>query len=208
MGVSLEVWGPYACFSRPEFKSERVSYDVMTPAAARGILESILYKPAIRWVIDRITVYNPIKTVNVKRVERSEIDKRPDFKKVVDSGKKALRNTNALKDVHYRIDAHFEYTDEKGDRDNDGKFLEMFNHRARTGRCFKQPSLGCREFPAFFKLPDPENIPEVDKSLQGSRDLSFMHYDFDYSQGKKKPLYFHAILKDGVLDLSDVKVIS
>ena len=151
MGVSLEVWGPYACFSRPEFKSERVSYDVMTPAAARGILESILYKPAIRWVIDRITVYNPVKTVNVKRVERSEIDKRPDFKKVVDSGKKALRNTNALKDVHYRIDAHFEYTDEKGDRDNDGKFLEMFNHRARTGRCFKQPSLGCREFPAFFK---------------------------------------------------------
>lgn len=208
MGVSLEVWGPYACFTRPEMRSERVSYDIMTPAAARGILESILYKPAIRWVIDRITVYNPIKNVNVKRVERSSIDRRPDFKKPVNTGNKALRNTNALKDVRYKIDAHFEYTDKKGERDNDGKFLEMFNSRARAGKCFKQPSFGCREFPADFKLADPNDAPTIDSSLNGIKDLSFMHYDFDYSDGRKKPQYFHAVLKDGVLDLTNVKVVS
>ena len=169
----------------------------MTPAAARGILESILYKPAIRWVIDRITVYNPIKNVNVKRVERSSIDRRPDFKKPVNTGNKALRNTNALKDVRYKIDAHFEYTDKKGERDNDGKFLEMFNSRARAGKCFKQPSFGCREFPADFKLADPNDAPTIDSSLNGIKDLSFMQNSISKSifRSRDEKMAFYLLQK-------------
>lgn len=207
-GVSVEVWGDLACFSRPEFRAERISYDVMTPAAARGILESILYKPAIKWIVDEIQVLNPIKTTNFKRVERKEIDTKrsqPEFKKTTSGGERDLRNTCALKDVRYRIKAHFEMTNKAGERDNPGKFLEMFNHRVKTGRCFRQPVFGCKEFPAQFK-PVEEEDRQIPKELLGEKDLGYMHYDFIYTPKRKIPQYFRAKLEDGVLNLRDVEV--
>lgn len=207
-GVSVEVWGDYACFTRPEFRSERVSYEIMTPAAARGILESILYKPAIRWIIDEIQVLNPIEVTNFKRVERKDIDltgKAPCFYKTYSGGPRDLRNTSALKNVRYRIYAHFIMTSRAGEKDHPGKFLEMFNSRVKAGRCFRQPAFGSKEFTAFFK--PVEGTYEPPESLIGSRDFNYMHYDFDYSGGTKKPMYFRAILNDGRLDLRNVEIL-
>ena len=154
-GIKLKVWGDYACFTRPEMKVERVSYDVMTPSAARGILEAIYWKPAIRWVINRIHVLNPIRFMNIRRnelagkvrisnVKQSMQDRESPLELFIDElntkGKLKYRQQRAamiLRDVAYVIEAHFEYT---GDEDNnDGKHLDEFNRRAGKGKCFNQP---------------------------------------------------------------------
>ena len=229
-GIALEISGDYALFSRPEMKVERVSYDVITPSAARGILEAIYWKPQIRWVIDRIHVLNPIRFTNVRR---NEIDTKVPIKggsgvsAAMTSGKGYLgiavdehrqqRASLLLRNVRYIIEAHFDLLDRSLDKggpqlsENDaaGKHLDMFNRRARSGQVFHQPYLGCREFPARFRLiENGESRPEMHESLRGPRDLGFMLHDIEFDQdGDTKkvrsttPHFFRAQMNDGVIDV-------
>ncbi|GAB0112481.1 type I-C CRISPR-associated protein Cas5c [Acidisoma sp. C75] len=214
-GIRLWVGGRYACFTRPEMKVERVSYEVMTPSAARGILEAIHWKPAIRWVIDEIHVLKPIRFQSIRRNEVAEkIPVRSVasamksgavgdlFLKVEDA--RQQRAATLLSDVAYVIAAHFEMTGRAGPEDNPAKHLDTFNRRARRGQCFQQPSLGTREFPAEFRLIEPETampVAETQDSTLGfgtPRDLGFMLYDIDHA-GDRHSLFFRAELRDGVL---------
>lgn len=207
-GVKLKVWGDYACFTRPEIKAERVSYDVITPSAARGILEAIHWKPAIRWVIDRIHVLNEIRFENIRRNEvASKIAERT----VADAmrGKpvalwldvtadRQQRATLLLRDVVYVIEAHFEMTDQATEEDTPNKHYNMFVRRARKGQCFHRPYLGCREFPAQFELIEDDTIePSVHR---GERDLGWMLLDIDFKDGMT-PHFFRAVMRDGVIDV-------
>lgn len=212
-GITLKVWGDYACFTRPEMKVERVSYDVMTPSAARGILEAVYWKPAIRWVIDRIHVMKPIRFDNVRRNEvaaKIPVKGKSGVNTAMKDGKTALRlyvedsrqqrAAMLLRDVEYIIEAHFEYTSDE-DR-NDGKHLDMFNRRARKGQCFHRPYLGCREFAAFFELVDGE-IPQ--SPFQDEKDLGWMLHDIDYKKGMT-PVFFRASMKNGIIECCRSKV--
>lgn len=211
-GIKLKVWGKYACFTRPEMKVERVSYDVMTPSAARGILEAIYWKPAIRWVIDRIHVLNPIQFMNIRRNEVASKIPPGNIRKAMKDGSSPLelfiendrqqRAALILRDVDYVIEAHFEYAG--NDDTNDGKHLDMFNRRARDGRCFMQPYLGCREFPAHFRLlENDEPIPA--SYLRGLQDLGFMLHDIDFADDMT-PYFFRAQMNDGVITIPPFEV--
>jgi CRISPR-associated protein Cas5d len=191
--------GPLACFTRPEMKAERVSYEVMTPSAARGILESILWKPAVRWAVHSIAVLAPIRWQSFRR---NEVNDRAS-PKVLDffaEDRRAQRNTVALRDVDYVITASFSLTDRAGPGDNLVKFEEMFERRLRKGQTFQQPYLGCRELAAIVE-PAPETFQPVDEGAD--RPLGLVLYDFAYNpegQGAR-PLFFEARLTRGVLDV-------
>ena len=215
-GVRLEVWGSAACFTRPELKVERFSYAVMTPSAARGILEAVFWHPGLRWVIDRIHVLSPIQFANVRRNElKSKISARnvSDFagktgEEIYQSTKEDIqqRAATVLRNPHYLIEAHFEMTEKANASDNPGKFREMFCRRARKGQCYHTPYLGCREFPAYFRLYEEADVPP---SAHGGeiKDLGFMLYDMDYTdQQNIQPTFFQAQLVNGVLELSDCEV--
>lgn len=206
-GIKLRVWGDYACFTRPEMKVERVSYDVMTPSAARGILEAIHWKPAIRWVIDKIHVLKPIKFDNIRRNEVSSKipkpnpttamrDKKPLYFLVDDGSNRQQRASTLLRDVEYVIEAHFEMTDKAGPEDNEGKHLDIFRRRALKGQFFHQPALGCREFPASFGLIEDE-IPASCYAGQ-SKDLGYMLLDIDFAN-EMTPLFFRAQMDNGII---------
>ena len=212
-GFRLHVWGDYACFTRPEMKAERVSYDVMTPSAARGLLEAVHWKPAIRWVIDRIEVLKPIRFETLRRNEVSaKISARTAqtaMKKgsleglnlVVDEARQQ-RASVVLRDVAYLIEAHFELTAAAAPDDSPQKHAEMFRRRARKGQCFHHPYLGVREFPASFELVEGEP-PSSSLDVQ-DRDLGWMLYDLDYT-GDRQPRFFRAQLQDGVIDLTGLR---
>ncbi len=200
-GVRVRVWGDFACFTRPEMKAERVSYDVMTPSAARGVLEAIYWKPEIRWVVDRIHVLKPIRFTSVRR---NEVADKVFVGNVVTamrrgSGRLGLtvedrrqqRASVILRDVDYVIEAHFDIL--SGEL-NPGKHLDQFNRRVRDGACFHRPYLGCREFPALFEPAD--EIPV--SPLTGDRDLGYMLHDIDYPNNRM-PRPFHAVLHGGML---------
>ncbi|NQW03058.1 MAG: type I-C CRISPR-associated protein Cas5 [Acidobacteria bacterium] len=201
----VHIAGPLACFTRPELKTERVSYDVMTPSAARGALEAVLWKPAITWQADEIVVLNPIDWVSFRR---NEVNSRssPRMGAYFADEDRAQRNTVALRDVAYVVKAHFVMTEKAGAQDNVGKFEEMFERRLAKGQCFQQPYLGCREFAADIR-PVAETIT-VDPALaKVRRPLGLMFYDFDFRTAPPKPLFFEAFLQSGVLRvpaLSDV----
>ncbi|MHB1348666.1 MAG: type I-C CRISPR-associated protein Cas5c [Desulfobulbaceae bacterium] len=206
-GIKLRVWGDYACFTRPEMKVERVSYDVMTPSAARGILEAIHWKPAIRWVIDRIHVLRPIKFDNIRRNEVSSKIPKPnpttamrDGKRlyflVDEGGNRQQRASTVLRDVEYVIEAHFELTEQAGPEDNEGKHLSIFNRRAKNGQFFHHPCLGCREFPASFSLLEDE-IPVSPYNGQ-TKELGYMLLDIDFAN-EMVPLFFRAEMVDGIV---------
>lgn len=209
-GVKLLVWGERACFTRPEMKVERVSYDFITPSAARGVLEAIHWKPAIRWVIDQIRVLNGIRFESIRRNEIESKISAHKVSKAMKSGStkdmvnyvdldRQQRASTILRNVAYIIEAHFELTDKAGPDDNVGKHLDIFNRRARRGQYFHAPCLGVREFPADFRLlEDGEPIPDPDVSLLGERDFGWMLYDFDFSNDCA-PRFFHARMKDGVI---------
>ena len=180
-GIRLKIWGERACFTRPEMKVERVSYDVITPSAARGILEAIHWKPAIRWVVDSIRVLKPIRFESIRRNEiggklsASRIDQaiksgRPDDLVSYIEDDRQQRAATILRDVAYVITAHFELTNKAGTDDSIGKHLDIFNRRARKGQFFHAPCLGTREFPASFQLLEESAAPEVNESLSGDRD--------------------------------------
>ncbi len=211
-GVRLHVWGERACFTRPEMKVERVSYDIMTPSAARGILEAIHWKPAITWVIDRIHVLRPIRFQSFRRNEvgataRSALAERgmragttAGLGIVVDENRQQ-RAAMLLIDVAYVIEAHFALTDRAAD-DTEAKHLAMFNRRAATGQCFHQPSLGTRECAAAFALlPPGASLPDSTLPLdQRDRDLGWMLHDIDFANGRTSR-FFRAKLEAGLLDV-------
>ena len=219
-GVKLQVWGDYACFTRPEMKVERVSYDVMTPSAARGILEAIHWKPAIRWVIDRIHVLKPIRFENLRRNELGHKIQAGNVRKAMRKGAtdglytlveddRQQRATTLLRDVAYIIEAHFVLTDSASEDDNEAKHLAMFNRRAANGQCFHRPYLGTREFAANFTLVEGEMPMSHLPDHQRDRDLGWMLHDIDYANDME-PRFFRAEMRNGAievppLDAEDVK---
>lgn len=209
-GVQMKVWGDYALFSRPEFKTERASYEVITPSAARGMLEAVHWKPAIRWVIDRIRVLKPIRFDTIRRNEvsskaaygtlRSAAKGKGNVPHLVVEDDRQQRAALVLRDVAYVIEAHFEMTARAGASDTPGKHLEMARRRIARGQCAWQPSLGTREFTAFFGPPDPEDLTAVPAGLAGERDLGWVLHDIDFSEGMT-PHFFHAVMRDGVVEV-------
>lgn len=199
MSISVEVWGDYACYSRPEMKVERVSYDVMTPSAARGLLESILWHPGMKWVIDRIHVCAPIRFTNIRRNEVKDIAS-PRKPYLVTSDSIQQRAAMVLRDVRYVIDAHFEMTARANPTDNPGKFQEMMRRRLEKGQFYHQPCFGVREFPAHFR--PCTQLPPCPEELKGEKDLGWMLLDMDYSDPANiTPHFFRAVLHDGVLEV-------
>jgi CRISPR-associated protein Cas5d len=212
-GVRLHVRGERACFTRPEMKVERVSYDVMTPSAARGILEAVHWKPAIRWVVDRIHVLKPIRFQSFRRNEIGAKIGSVTAERAMRSGTTAglglvvedhrqQRAATLLVDVAYVIEAHFEPTPRAGADDTPAKHLSMFNRRAAGGQCFHRPCLGTREFPADFALI-AEGAPLPACALpaeQRDRDLGWMLHDIDFEHGNTSR-FFRARLADGILDV-------
>ncbi len=206
--VGLHVWGDYACFTRPEMKVERVSYDVMTPSAARGMLESIYWKPEIRWVIRSITVLNKIQFTNIRRNELGGVgpsdrtlrpflsgEKTSILSQVIEDDRQQ-RAATILKNVAYIIDAHYEVLDSS---DPPQKHYEMFMRRAKKGQCFQNPYLGCREFVANFQWQDDESLV-CDESLHGHRDLGYILHDIDF-QNEMTPHFFRAQMTNGVIEI-------
>lgn len=232
-GITLQVSGDYALFSRPEMKVERVSYDVMTPSAARGVLEAIYWKPQFRWIIDEIHVLKPIRFTNVRRNEIgskipvkgktgvSAAMKDASIRPEMDvAANRQQRASLLLKDVSYLIRAHLVVLDRRVEKDGPevsdaeaaGKHLEMFKRRARKGQAFHHPYFGCREFPANFELIESEeDMPQPPAELLDEKDLGFMLHDIEFSQdmATKKvkssiPHFFRAVMRDGIISIPEL----
>ena len=214
----LEVWGPMACFTRPELKVERVSYDVITPSAARAIFEAIFWKPAIRWQVTKIEVLNPIKWTSIRRNEVGALASVSSMTPIFIEEKRQQKNTLMLQDVRYRIWAKLEFIPmwkraesknpliDKEEKDflrkdeNPGKYNAMFERRASKGQCFNQPYLGTRECSASFRLVNPEQ-EELSAPISENRDLGLMLYDMDFEGNLEKPdaMFYHAYMENGVI---------
>ncbi len=204
--IKLRVWGKYALLTRPEMKVERVSYDVITPSAARGVLEAIYWKPEIRWAIDRIHVLKPIHFTNVRRNEVGTKASAANARKVMRAGngrfgiyiedERQQRAATILRDVEYLIEAHFEVL---GGRDSSPKHYEMFKRRASKGQCFHRPYLGCREFDCHFVWHEGD-APPGEYADSGERDLGIMLHDIDFDHDMT-PRFFHAVMRNGVIDV-------
>lgn len=214
MSIRMEVWGDFALFTRPEMKTERISYDIITPSAARGIVEAIYFHPGLRWVIDRIYVLNPIEWTNIRRNEvKSKISARnvraamqgsSDPLYIATSQDIQQRAALMLKNVHYVIEAHFDMTDKANASDNPGKFQDIIKRRLRKGAAYAQPYLGTRECTAHFALWEGGEIPAIDET----RDLGYMLYDMDYTDPAHiSPMFFRARMEHGVIDLRDCEVV-
>lgn len=214
MAVKVEVWGNYALFTRPEMKVERVSYDVMTPSAARGLLEAIYWHPGMKWIVSSIKVCAPIRFQNLRRNEVKETIKARNVRTVMERGKGLLylaaseniqqRASMLLQDVHYVIEASFEMTENASPSDNHGKFSDIIRRRLERGQCYHQPYFGCREFPAHFRAC--ESVPECPAELMGEKDLGWMLYDMDYSDPNDiRPMFFRGVLRDGVLNIPPIE---
>ena len=209
MSISVEVWGDYACFSRPEMKVERVSYDVMTPSAARGLLEAIYWHPGMKWVVDRIHVCAPIRFTNIRRNEVKDTISARKAQTVMEKGGELYlatpdsiqqRAAMVLRDVRYVIDAHFEMTTRATPTDNPGKFQDITRRRVEKGQFYHQPCFGVREFPAHFK--PCTQLPPCPEELKGEKDLGWMLLDLDYSDPENiTPHFFRAVLHDGVMEV-------
>ena len=225
-GFRVEIRGDYACFSRPELKVERVSYEVITPSAARGILEAVLWKPAIRYVIDQIDVCAPIRFENIRRNEVNSKVVNSSIKNaeqkllsgdlyMTASNDRAQRAAMVLRNVRYVVAGHFEMTNKAGSQDSKEKFAAMLNRRLEKGQNYHTPYLGVREFPAQVRLMTEDEV--VLERITDSRSLGLMLYDIDYiTETDEKgldvirgfePLYFIAEMKDGVIDLRGVEVL-
>ena len=217
MSIQIEVWGDYACFSRPEMKTERVSYDVMTPSAARGLIESIYWHPGLRYCIDRIHVLEPIRFTNIRRNEVKSIILARKVLSAAKSGEELAlipsqdiqqRAALILQDVHYVIEAHFDMTDKAAPGDNPGKFQDILRRRLQRGQAYSQPYFGCREFAAHFQEWPGGDIPAMVALLEGlGVDMGFMLYDMDYSDMQNiQAQFFRAKLEHGVLDCRNCEV--
>ena len=205
----LEVSGSFACFTRPEMKVERVSYDIMTPSAARAVFEAVLWKPSLRWRVNRIEVLQPIRWVNLRRNEVSAVVSTRNVHQAMTSGtghlgmfvedERQQRAALLLKDVAYRIHAHLEMVGDDA-RANPIKYIEMFERRANKGQCVNQPYLGCREFAADFRLI--KGSASASPAITESRELGWMLHDMDFSRPTDpQPRFFKASMKSGVVDV-------
>lgn len=207
-GVCIHVWGNRACFTRPEMKAERVSYDAITPSAARGVLEAIHWKPAISWIVDRITVLNEIRFTTFRRNELGSKASAALAQQTINGAKMALgqiieddrqqRATTMLVNVAYLIDAHFELTNLAGAEDSVEKHYNIFLRRARKGQCFQRPYLGCREFPLEFDLVEGDRPASFYAGID--KDLGWMLNDLDYGK-EMMPSFFRAKMANGVIDV-------
>ncbi|MCC7221852.1 MAG: type I-C CRISPR-associated protein Cas5 [Candidatus Contendobacter sp.] len=209
--ICLRVWGDYACFTRQEMKVERVSYDVMTPSAARGVLEAILWKPQMVWRVTRIDVLKPIRWASIRRNEVASVISTDNVKTAMNRGKGALglyadedrqqRAAMLLRDVDYLVHARFELTEKADPEDTVAKYAAMFRRRAENGQCFNQPYLGCREFSAAFAAIDlKEPLPQP---ITESRDLGWMLYDLEYQGTEPAPGFFRAKLENGTVKIPE-----
>ena len=229
-GIRLHVWGDYALFTRPEMKAERVSYDVMTPSAARAIVSSIYWKPEIEWVIDRIHVLKPIRFTSVRRNEVGAVAVVPRHEAIAGllvEDERQQRASLLLKDVGYVIEAHFNVVSRTLEKNGaqvdlalcEAKHISMFNRRAEAGQCFCQPYFGCREFPVSFRLlKEADPLPDNQLDVR-DKDFGFMFHDFMYREDKKgsiieshagrkltaEPRFFRAVMKDGIIDIPSLK---
>lgn len=209
----LEVWGDWACFTRPELKVERVSYDVITPSAARAIFEAILFKRyAMRWQITKIEVLNPIKWDTVRR---NEVGATAGKSPIFIEEKRQQKNSLILRDVRYRIYAKLVFIPVKnrpqeafvkhrpGEDENPMKYYQMFERRALQGQCFTQPYLGCREFAANWKYLDDKD--HLEQPLAENKDFGIMLYDMDFENNARKPnaLFYRATMEQGVIIVPD-----
>lgn len=214
-GIKVRVWGDYACFTRPEMKVERVSYDIITPSAARGILESVHWKPAIRWIIDKIIVVKPIKFDNIRRNEVE--DKMPvlsvsAIEKAINgvnkeiyldsNSKRVQRATMLLKDVEYIIEAHFELTDNAGESDTVEKHYNIILRRLRKGQCYSRPYLGCREFSAHFEIVEEADTVRSEY-IDSEIDLGWMLYDINFADNRK-PIFYRPKMIDGEIEVPNL----
>lgn len=215
-GVKVRIWGDFALFSRPEMKVERCSYDVITPSAARGILEAIYWHPGMKWKIDRIHVIKPIRFTSIRRNEVKSKLSAPNAWSALNGSNKPLyisskeeivqRAAMLLCDVEYIIEAHFEMTDKADANDNEGKFKDIIMRRLKRGECYHTPYMGCREFPVRFEICQEMMIETAYPKEE--KDLGYMLFDFDYSNPEDiQPMFFRAILKNGILDLRDCEVV-
>lgn len=226
-GLQVEAWGDFALFTRPELKTERVSYEIITPSAARGLIESVFWHPGLRVVIERICLLrkfgeelteenkndNPIRFTNIRRNEVKSKVQAPKIKSMMlgasapmlDAGTDILQRASMLlRDVHYVIEAHFEMTPKAAPGDNPGKFKDIFRRRLESGKTYSQPYFGCREFPAHVRAWPGGPVPAV----ACSKDLGLMLYDLDYSNQRDiRPMFFHARLQDGVVQVAGEKVL-
>lgn len=228
-GIRLRIWAPWALFTRPEMKAERVSYDVITPSAARGVIEAIYWKPQIRWVIDRIHVLRPIRFASLRRNELGSVIPATSVERAMNSGRGALgidieedrqqRAAILLRDVEYVVEGHIVVTDPS---ESDGrslsetqaiaKHLDQFNRRARAGQCFHRPYLGCREFTCDFELVEPgttiksTTAPPGEPPFYGTsladRDLGYMLHDIDFANDRTAR-FFRATMSRGVIEVPD-----
>lgn len=221
MAIKLKVWGDYACFTRPEMKVERVSYDVMTPSAARGVLEAIYWHPGMKWIIDKITVLNEIQFDSIRRNEvknKATVGNNPQNSKkdlhLYVNNNRTQRNTLLLRNVAYIIHAHFDIVPKKmGERDSAGKYSEQFNRRAKRGQCFYQPYLGCREFSAKFEWVEKELPISFYNNIE-QKDFGFMLHDIDYQKkinvkGKEEyllePHFYRCVMENGTISVPKLK---
>jgi CRISPR-associated protein Cas5d len=204
----IRVQGELACFTRPEFKTERFSYEVITPSAARGIFEAILWKPAIQWHVRRVLLLSPPRFIQLKR---NEVNSRASVRNVQKAARggvalnyfadedRAQRNTLALRDVDYAVEAEFRMTSRRGSDDNPKKFDEMFQRRLEKGQFHMQPYLGCREFPAWVTPYTGDPPPLLDET----RDLGYMLHDLRYGAEKNEPVFFRAKIDHGVIEVPE-----
>jgi CRISPR-associated protein Cas5d len=219
----IEVWGDYACFTRPEMKVERVSYDVITPSAARAVFEAIFWKPAIQWKVKKIEVLNPIRWISVRRNEVAKLMS-PQSKQIFIEEDRQQKAGLFLRDVAYRLYAEMEFINPKNRKfnetpdelkdqeeetilrstENPGKYNAMFERRAKKGQCFNQPYLGCREFSCNFRLiENPEK--EIKRPIAEDKELGFMLYDMDFTDEKDpKPMFFKAQISHGVIEVPPI----
>lgn len=210
LGIKLHIWGDFACFTRPEMKVERVSYDSITPSAARGIVEAVYWKPQIRWQVTRLHVLRPIRFTSLRRNEVAKkvtVDGPTGVAAIMKRGSGFLglyaddqnvrqqRAATVLRDVAYMIEARFDIV---GGDEEAGKHLAMFERRAKKGQCFHRPYLGTREFDCQFAWVDEP--PAVHEELRGERDLGYMLHDIDFADGMT-PRFFRATMRDGVIDV-------
>ena len=212
MSMLIEAWGDYACFSRPEMKTERVSYDIMTPSAARGLVEAIFWHPGLRYSIDRIYLLNPIRFANIRRNEVKAALLASAALRAAKGGEAPVLYTSqeiqqraamVLRDVHYVIECHFDMTDRAAPGDNPGKFQDILRRRLTKGQCYHMPYFGCREFQASFREWHGGKIPAIDLT----QDLGWMLYDMDYSDPQDiRAQFFRAKLVRGVLDCRNAEV--
>ncbi len=207
MSIKIEVWGDYACFTRPEFRTERVSYDVMTPSAAIGILEAIYWHPGVNYVIDKIHVLNPIKTISVMRNEVRDKASISQIKKAMRAGTtngccivtngsmRQQRSTLMLKDVRYIIEAHFELASSK--KGDESKVMGILGERSLKGAYYNQPYMGCKEFVAHFRQHQGEVV--IPEEARMTKDLGYMFHSYDYSGPEPKPRFFRAMMNEGTI---------